>query len=115
MLFEGGDAFEFDNYKGITIGPILAKLFAIILDKRLNKWAKQHGLCAKGQAGFCKDYRTTDQLFILRTLIEQSKAKKKALYFYFVDFKKAFDTVPHEVLWQVLAGLEVKGRFLRCL
>jgi hypothetical protein len=36
-LFKGGDAFEFDNYRGITIGPILAKLFVMILDKRLNE------------------------------------------------------------------------------
>jgi hypothetical protein len=65
VLFKGGDASEFDNYKEITIGPILAKLFVMILDKRLNKWAKQHALHAKGQAGFRKDYRTIDQLFIL--------------------------------------------------
>jgi hypothetical protein len=32
-----------------------------------------------------------------------------------VDLKKVFDTVPREVLWQVLFGLGVKGRFLRCL
>ncbi len=98
-LFKGGDAFKFDNYRGITIGPILAKLFAMILNKRLSEWAKQHGLRAKGQAGFRKDYRTTNQLFILWTLIEQSKAKKKPLYCYFVDLKKAFDTMPCEVLW----------------
>ncbi len=52
----------------------------MILDKRLSEWAEQHELHAKGQAGFRKDYRTTDQLFILRTLIEQSKEKKKPLY-----------------------------------
>jgi hypothetical protein len=69
-LFKGGDASEFDNYRGIMVGPILAKLFAMILDKRLNEWVEQHGLRAKGQAGFRKDYRTIDQLFILRTLIE---------------------------------------------
>jgi len=85
-LFKGGDASEFDNYKGIMVGPILAKLFAMILDKRLSEWAEQHGLCAKGQAGFRKDYHTTDQLFILRTLIKQNKAKKKPLYFCFVDY-----------------------------
>jgi hypothetical protein len=51
----------------------------------------------------------------LRTLIEQSKTKKKPFYCCFVDFKKAFDIVPHEVLWQVLAGLGVEGRFLQCL
>jgi hypothetical protein len=38
-LFKGGDASKFDNYRGITVGPILAKLFIMILDKRLNEWA----------------------------------------------------------------------------
>ncbi len=69
-FFKGGDASKFDNYRGITVGPILAKLFAMILEKRMSKWVEQHGLRAKGQAGFRKDYRPTDQLFILRTLIE---------------------------------------------
>ncbi len=32
-----------------------------------------------------------------------------------MDLKKAFDIVSREALWQVLAGLGVKGRFLRCL
>ncbi len=112
MLFKRGDAFEFNNYKGITVGPILAKLFVMILRKRLSEWAEQHGLCAKGQARFCKDYHTIDQLFILRTLIEQSKTKKKPLYCCFMDFKKTFDTMPCEVLWHVLASLGVEGRFL---
>jgi hypothetical protein len=97
-LFKGGDASKFNNYKRITVGLILAKLFVMILEKRLCEWVEQHGLCAKGQAGFCKDYHTIDQLFILRTLIEQSKEKKKPLYCCFVDFKKVFDTVPREVL-----------------
>jgi hypothetical protein len=70
VFFKRGDASEFDNYRGITVGPILVKLFAMILDKRLTEWAEQHGLRAKGQGGFRKDYRTTDQLFILQTLIE---------------------------------------------
>jgi len=39
-LFKGGDTSKFDNYRGIMVGPILAKLFAMILDKRLNEWAR---------------------------------------------------------------------------
>jgi hypothetical protein len=97
------------------VGPIVAKLLVMILDKMLNEWPEQHGLHAKGQTRFRKDYRTIDQLFILQILIEQSKAKNKPLYCYFVDFKKAFDTMLREVLWQVLVGLRVEGRFLRCL
>jgi hypothetical protein len=97
-LFKGGNAFEFDNYRGITVGPILAKLFVMIFNKRLSEWAEQHALCAKGQIGFCKDYHTIDQLFLLRTLIEQNKVKKKPFHCYFVDFKKAFGTMLREVL-----------------
>ncbi len=59
-LFKGGDASKFNNYRGITVGPILAKLFTMILDKKLNEWVEQHGLRAKGQAGLHKDYRTTN-------------------------------------------------------
>jgi len=98
MLFKGNIAFKFDNYGGITGGLILAKLFAMIFDKRLNEWAEQHGLRAKGQTRFRKDYHTIDQLLILQTLIEQSKAKKKPFYWCFVDFKNAFDIMPREVL-----------------
>ncbi len=87
----------------------------MILDKRLSEWAEQHGLRAKGQAGFRKNYYSTNQLFILRTLIEKNKAKKKPLYCYFMNLKNVFDIVSREVLWQVLASLGVEGRFLRCL
>jgi hypothetical protein len=87
-LFKRGNASEFDNYKGITVGPILAKLFAMILDKKLSKRAKQHGLRAKGQIGFRKDYHTTDQLFMLRTLIKQNKAKKKPTLLLLCGFQK---------------------------
>jgi hypothetical protein len=114
-LFKGGDASEFNNYRGIIIGPILVKLFAMILDKRLNEWAEQHGLRAKGEVGIHKYYRTIDQLFILWILIEQNDVKNKPLYCYFVDFKKTFDPVLREVLWDVLASLGVEGRLLQCL
>jgi hypothetical protein len=69
-FFKGGDASKFDNYRWITVGPILTNLFVMILDKRLNKWVEQHGLHAKGQVGFRKDYHTTNQLFILWIPIE---------------------------------------------
>jgi hypothetical protein len=39
-FFKRGDASVFDNSRGIIIGPILAKLFVMIVDKRLNEWAE---------------------------------------------------------------------------
>jgi hypothetical protein len=69
-LHKGGDALQFENYRGITVGHVLAKVFAMILEARLSSWVEERGLRARGQAGFRKDLRTTDNLYILRTLIE---------------------------------------------
>jgi hypothetical protein len=87
-LFKGGDVFEFDNYIGITIGPILAKLFIMIFDKRLSEWAKQHGLFAKGQDGFRKDYRIAGQLFVLRTFNKIKQGKKKSTLLLFCELQR---------------------------
>jgi hypothetical protein len=36
-LLKGGNASKFDNYRGIIVKLILAKLFVMILDKRPSK------------------------------------------------------------------------------
>jgi hypothetical protein len=87
----------------------------MILESRISQWAKTNDLRAKGQTGFRKDFRTTDNLFILRTLTEQARFQKKKLYICFVNLKKAFDIVPRDLLWQVLEGLGISGRILECL
>jgi len=35
-LYKGGDYSQFDNYRGITIGPVLAKVFAMILESCIS-------------------------------------------------------------------------------
>jgi len=114
-LHKGGDALQFEIYKGITVGPVLAKVFAMILKAQLSSWAEERGLRARGQAGFRKDLRTTDNLYILRTLIEQSTHKCKKVYCYFVNFRKAFNIVPPDLLWQVLVEMGIVGHFMQCL
>ncbi len=114
-LHKGGDALQFENYMGITVGPILAKVFAMILEARLSNWAEERGLRARGQASFRKDFHTTNNLYILRTFIEHSTHKRKKVYCCFVDFRKAFDIVPCDLLWQVLAEMGIVGRFMQCL
>ncbi len=61
------------NYRGITVGSVIAKLFAMILDHRIAAWAEDEGIKAKGQAGFRKDFRTTDNIFVLKSLIDRQK------------------------------------------
>jgi hypothetical protein len=52
----------------------------------------------------------------LQTLIESRASwKGKKLFTCFVDFRKAFDTIPRAKLWHVLQGIGVGRRFLACL
>ena len=74
----------------------------MILEARATAWVEEIKCRARGQAGFRKDYRTTDQLFIIHTLLQQAAHAKRKLYCCFVDFKKAFDLVPRDALWSVL-------------
>ncbi len=103
------------NHRGITVGDIIGKLYATILDQRLSSWAENAGIRAKGQAGFRKAYRTTDNMFILRCLMDKARSKSEKLYACFVDFKKAFDTVPRAQLWEHLHQLGIRGAFLSAL
>jgi len=47
-LYKGGDCSQFDNYRGITVGPVLAKVFAMILESRISQWVETNDLRAKG-------------------------------------------------------------------
>ena len=104
------------NYRGITVVSVVAKLFALILEQKIASWAEEHAVKAKGQAVFRKLFQSTDNMFILRSLMDkqkQSRQKGKAgkLYCCFVDFRKAFGIVP-SVLWQMLEEVGVHGRIL---
>ena len=111
-IFKAGAKGDPSNYRGITVTPVLSKLFAMILEARLSEWAECSGIRADGQAGFRKGHRTVDHMYTLRALITQAKRSKSKLFCCFVDFKKAFDSIPRERMWQVLAGLGLEGPLL---
>ena len=70
-----------------------------LLDWKLNAWAKMNRKRARGQAGLRTQNSTTDHLITLRVLTKESRRQGiKSLYMCFVDFKKAFDTVPRTEL-----------------
>ena len=86
-IFKAGDPEDAANYRGITVVVILAKLYAMVLEARPSGWAEHEKCRAKGQASFRKDFRTSDQVFVIQTLVRQAKQTKRKLYCCFVDFK----------------------------
>ena len=110
-----GDKCDMANYRSITVTPPLKKVFDSVLECRLTAWTEEHGLRAATQAGFRPDQRTSDQHYVLHTLQDKYCRAGGQLHCCFVDFRKAFDTVPRDVLWAVLQSIGVGGRFLSCL
>ncbi|MEW8548382.1 MAG: reverse transcriptase family protein, partial [Candidatus Thiodiazotropha sp.] len=108
-----GDSKCPQNYRPITILSCLGKLFTAILNTRLTKFTDIEKLIPENQAGFRKDYCTSDHIFVLSSLIEILKSKKQKLYCAFIDFAQAFDSVWRSGLWRKLLFNSVKGKFFK--
>ena len=50
------------------------------------------------QAGFRKGSRTGDQIANIRWIMEKAREFQKNIYFCFIDYAKAFDSVDHNKL-----------------
>ena len=53
------------------------------------------------QAGLRKGRGTRDQIDHIHWIIEKARKFQKNIYFYFIDYAKAFDCVDHNKLWKI--------------
>ena len=72
-----GDLLNPENYRPITLLSCLGKLFTAVLNDRLNAFLADNNILLENQAGFRKHYSTTDHIFVLQSLFELLKLKKK--------------------------------------
>ena len=111
-VFKHGDKANMTNYRPISVGDSLEKLYAIVLNARLVGWLEANGLRASCQAGFRPHLGTEHQLFALRHCVEECRRRHQPLYACFLDFAKAYDSVPRHLLWHILHSIGVPARFL---
>jgi exonuclease III len=85
-----------ENQRGLTILCCLGKAFTKLVNNRIVTFLDDKHAISEVQAGFRKNCRTTDNIFIIKSLIDKYvKNGKKRLYLGFIDFQKAFDTIWH--------------------
>ncbi|UYV69094.1 hypothetical protein LAZ67_6002408 [Cordylochernes scorpioides] len=112
-IFKSGDKNNPTNYRGIALCSNISKLFTTILRNRLNNWIEKREIILENQAGFRKNRSCTDHIILLNSLIQLSLRRKRGkLYVFFVDLTKAFDTVPHDLLWQKLHKMGISNKFV---
>jgi hypothetical protein len=115
-IFKGGDVTQETNYRGISLLCTLGKVFTKILNQRLTEWAIKENKLYEEQTGYRKGYSTIDNIFSLFTVCQKYVSKKKGrFYVLFVDFSKAYDKIPHVLLWHRLIKTGVHGQILRVL
>ncbi len=106
-----------DNYRGICVANALLKLFCLLLNIRLKSFVDTNKLIHKNQIGFQNISRTSDNILTLKALINKhvNDDSKKKVHAAFIDFRKAFDTVWHQGLFEKLQQKGLDQNFLRII
>lgn len=106
-----GNRSDCNSYRGISLLASPGKIFARILLNRLLPLSED--ILPETQYGFRPNRGTCEAIFSVRQLQEKSREQGQPLYLCFVDLEKAFDSVPREALWLVLAKLGCTDKFVR--
>ena len=107
-----GDKHNPVNYRPISLTSIVCKILESIIRDSLMKYLKANGILSDRQFGFLAGRSTTLQLLRVVdewTEIIDNSGVIDAIYY---DFQKAFDTVPHNRLLEVLEFYGIKGSLL---
>ena len=83
-----------------------------IIQARLQQYMKRE--LPDIQAGFRKGTGTRDQIANICWIIKKAGEFQKNIYFCFIDYTKAFDSVYHNKLWKILKEMEIPDH-LTCL
>ncbi|KAK6757664.1 hypothetical protein RB195_015463 [Necator americanus] len=101
------------NYRGISLLRVMYKVLERIIPDRLIKHREK--TTRDGQAGFRPGRSTTDQVFIIRRVIEIWRRYSKPMQLAFLDFEAAFDSPHRGRLLNALSAAGVPGKFVRLL
>ena len=83
-----------------------------ILQTRLQQYVNRE--LPDVQAGVRQSKETRDQVANIHWIIEKARGFQKNIYFFFIDYAKAFDCVDHNKLWKILKAMGIPDH-LTCL
>ena len=101
------------SYRPIFLLDVIGKLYASMVVGRLNKTVAAK--MAETQHGFRKGYSTEQAILAVRTIIRKSLDRRHPVDLVFVDITKAFDSVPHEALLNLIKHLGASNNVLRSI
>lgn len=91
------------NYRPITCLPSIYKIFTSVIRTKIDEFLKINKVLAWEQGGCKSRSKGCKELLIVDSIISrQVKTKRRKLSVAWIDYQKAFDSVPHTWLMKVL-------------
>ena len=112
FLWLSNNAKECSNYHTIALVSHVSKVMLKILQTRFQQYMNRE--LPGVQAGFRKGRGTRDQIANIRLITEKAREFQKNIYFWFIDYAKAFDYVDQNKLWKILQEMVIPEN-LTCL
>ena len=100
--YKSGSPDKIDNYRPISSLPLFSKVFEKLTLIRMDNFISRHNLLTPSQFGFRKGCSTTHAIVKLLSHVVQACHRKQYSGCFFLDLKKAFDTIDHKILGSVL-------------
>jgi hypothetical protein len=98
------------SYRTVGLESCFLKLICLLIHKRIYDWAEARGIIPASQNGFRKTYRTNNNTFVLRCMIERARAEGRTLWVAFLDITNAFPSTNRNLLWVKLYNLGISGK-----
>ena len=111
-ILKKGEKSDPGNYRPVSLTPIVCRIFESFIRDALYDHLISTGLLSDKQFGFCKGRSCVTQLLCTIHSWMKSLDNKKAVDAIYLDFSKAFDTVPHKRLIHKLKMYGIQGNVL---
>lgn len=102
------------NYRPITCLNTTFKLFTAVIGNRLTEYVEEAQIVPNEQKGCRRNAKgCVDQLLITKNVVSDCRKNNKNLSLAWIDYRKAFDSVPHSWILQCLQKLGVHENVIR--
>jgi len=108
-IFKSGNKTDHNNYRPISLLPQFSKILEKLFNHRLDSFLQTFEILYPGQYGFQNNRSTASAVLELIEEVTNNTDKRKVSAGIFIDLKKAFDTVNHDILIKKLEYYGLRG------
>lgn len=109
VIHKSGPVNDMNNYRPISVLSVFAKIAEHVINRRLCEFLNTYKIIAQEQYGFCKAKSSETALLEIKEQILDNIENRMLTLGIFLDFRKAFDCVQHDVLLKKLPLYGIRG------